>query len=61
MDLYTTFLKYLSEIGDKLIYSENSLLLLSKNVNKQKEITLTILKCTNNNERKQLVASSKSN
>jgi hypothetical protein len=49
MDIYTTFLKHLSEIGDKLIYSENSLLLLSKNVNKQKEITLTILKCTNNN------------
>lgn len=57
LDLYTIFLKYLSEIGDKLIYSENNLLYLQKNVNKQKEITLTILKCNNSNERKLLTSS----
>lgn len=33
-------------MGDKLAYSENNMMLLQKKVNKEKQITLTILKCS---------------
>jgi hypothetical protein len=45
LNLYNSFLRDLGELGDKLLFSVNTIMQLQKNINKCTEMTLTLIKC----------------